>query len=57
MPDPEEKSDNKTAGLVFVGCIMAGSGVGMAFGRPDIGGLIGVGLGFLLMVVVKKAKE
>ena len=57
MPDSEEKSDNKTAGLVFVGCIIAGSGIGMAFGRPDIGGLIGVGLGIILMGLVRKTKE
>lgn len=57
MPDNEEKTDNKTAGLVFVGCIMAGSGLGMAFGRPDIGSLVGVGIGFVLMALVRRKKE
>lgn len=57
MPDNEEKTDNKTAGLVFVGCIMAGSGLGTAFGRPDIGSLVGVGIGFVLMALVRRKKE
>ena len=35
--------------LLWLGCIIIGAGVGLAIRRPDVGGAIGVGVGFLLM--------
>jgi len=32
-------------------CISAG--IGLAFGRPDVGGAIGMGIGFLLMGIIR----
>jgi uncharacterized membrane protein HdeD (DUF308 family) len=37
------------SGMVFVACMFIGGGIGLAFGRPDVGGAIGMGVGFLLM--------
>ena len=48
---PEEKRKLSVPALVFLwlGCIVIGRGVGLAFRRPDVGPVIGVGVGFLLM--------
>ena len=40
------------AGLSFVACILFGAGIGLLFGRPDVGGSIGVGAGFLVMGLI-----
>ncbi|HDI86540.1 MAG TPA: hypothetical protein ENF83_03955 [Candidatus Korarchaeota archaeon] len=49
MGDEEEER----AGLVFVALMFIGAGVGLLFGRPDVGGAIGMGLGFLAMAVLR----
>ncbi len=41
------------AGLVFVACMFIGAGIGLIFGRPDVGGAIGMGVGFLMMVILR----
>ena len=41
------------AGLVFVACMFIGGGLGLAFSRPDVGGAIGMGVGFLLMGLIR----
>ena len=41
------------AGLVFVALMFIGAGVGLLFGRPDVGGAIGMGLGFLAMAILR----
>jgi len=48
----ESKSDT-AGGLVFVGSLMLGIGVGMYYGNPAVGTLIGLGVGFLLFGLVK----
>ena len=49
----QKKKDPKP-GLAFVGCLMLGLGTGMYFGRPDVGVLIGLGVGFIAMAVLTK---
>lgn len=39
--------------LAFVGCIVLGTGIGMLFNEAGIGAVIGLGLGFLLMALIK----
>ena len=41
------------SGLVFVSCMFIGGGVGLLFNRPEVGGAIGMGIGFLLMAFIK----
>jgi len=50
------QSDEKHAigGLVFVACMFIGAGIGLIFGRPDAGGAIGMGFGFLLMGLIRE---
>jgi len=40
------------AGLSFIACILFGAGIGLLFGRSDVGGSIGVGAGFLVMALI-----
>jgi len=51
-----EEEEKGLEGLVFVGCMFVGAGIGLAFGRPDVGGAIGMGIGFILMSIIR-AKE
>ncbi|MGB9845504.1 hypothetical protein [Methanothermobacter tenebrarum] len=44
--------EKKYGSLAFVGCILVCMGIGLAVNRPDIGAIIGVGLGFLLMAII-----
>lgn len=52
----EEKEDKGLSGLVFVACMFIGGGIGLLFGRPDVGGAIGMGVGFLLMAIFRSRK-
>ena len=49
----EEKKGREIAGLIFVACMFIGAGIGLLFERPDVGGAIGMGVGFLLMGVLR----
>lgn len=53
----EEKRDGSMSGLIFVACMFIGAGIGLAFKRPDIGGAIGMGIGFLLMALIRTKAE
>ena len=48
----EEKRRGTVVGLVFVGCIMIGLAIGIAYGRTDVGIMAGIGVGFLLMGIL-----
>ena len=41
------------SGLVFVACMFIGAGLGLLFNRPEVGGAIGMGVGFLLMGFIR----
>ncbi len=41
------------AGLAFVACMFIGAGIGLLFGRPDVGGCVGMGVGFFLMGFIR----
>jgi hypothetical protein len=53
----EEKDRGRASGLIFVACMFVGGGIGLALGRPDVGGAIGMGIGFILMAFVKTREE
>jgi peptidoglycan/LPS O-acetylase OafA/YrhL len=42
---------------MFVACMFIGAGIGLIFRRPDVGGAIGMGVGFLLMGLVRPRVE
>ncbi len=39
--------------LVFVACMFIGGGLGLAFGQAGVGWLLGMGIGFLLMGIIR----
>lgn len=45
-------NEEEVAGLAFVACMFIGAGIGLLFGRPDVGGCIGMGVGFLVMGIL-----
>ena len=49
---PGKKEDR--GGLVFVGSLLICLGIGLGFGRPDVGVLVGLGVGFILMSIVQR---
>jgi hypothetical protein len=52
-----EKREHGIGGLVFVACMFIGAGIGLMFKRPDVGGAIGMGVGFLSMALVRTRVE
>lgn len=48
--------DKHIGGLVFVACMFIGAGIGLIFGRPDAGGAIGMGVGFMLMAILRRTE-
>jgi len=48
-----KKNSDETTGLAFVAFLLIGLGLGQYFGRPDVGVLVGLGVGFLAMLIVK----
>lgn len=47
------KEKKEIGGLVFVACMFIGAGIGLLFGRADVGGAIGMGVGFLTMAFLR----
>jgi len=39
--------------MAFVACMFIGAGMGLMFDRPDVGGAIGMGVGFLVMGFIR----
>lgn len=48
----KSKSDN-VGGLVFVGPLMIGIGLGIYYNQTAVGTMVGLGVGFILLGLVK----
>lgn len=54
----KEKRIDSLLGLLFVSLMFIGTGLGLLLGRPDVGATVGMGIGFLLMGIVRiKVKD
>ncbi len=52
MEDKEHKKGGAAiGGLIFVGCMFIGGGIGMIFDAEEVGGAIGMGVGFIGMAI------
>ena len=40
-------------GIAFVGCILIGLAIGLLYGMPGVGVLIGLGAGFIVMALIR----
>ncbi|HEY8108680.1 MAG TPA: hypothetical protein VIF43_01595 [Patescibacteria group bacterium] len=47
------KNKGDVSGVAFVGCMFVGLGIGVAFGHSNVGVLVGLGVGFLAMAVLR----
>jgi hypothetical protein len=52
MKKKKSRSDD-AGGMIFVGALMIGIGVGIFFGNPAVGTLVGLGIGFIFFGLVK----
>ena len=52
----KEDREEIIGGLLFIACMFIGAGIGMLFGHTAPGGAIGMGVGFLLMALIKQKK-
>jgi len=50
---PEQKKSKDISGLVFVGCVVTGMGISFATNSMPVGLFIGVGVGFLMMALIR----
>ena len=58
MAKKKKKSKSDAGGgLVFVGSLMLGIGLGFLYGRPDVGTMVGLGVGFILFGVMKASMK
>jgi len=53
MAKKKESKSDAAGGLVFVGSLMVGIGIGLFYGRPDVGTMVGLGVGFILFGLIK----
>lgn len=53
------KSNNNTdvSGVIFAGCVVLGIGIGVLVNQAGAGTLIGVGVGFIAMAVVRSKNK
>jgi len=56
-PEKPTKYDYGAGGIPFVGCVLIGTGVGMAINNIAVGSLIGTGVGFLVMAMFRVAER
>lgn len=45
---------NERAGMAFIGCLVIGTGVGFITENIHTGGMIGLGIGLLMTVLLRK---
>ena len=50
--ESNKKNGSNIGGIVFVGCMFIGGGIGMLFHKANVGGALGMGVGFIAMGVV-----
>ena len=53
MKKKRESKSDKVGGFVFVGALIIGTGFGLLYGNVSAGTLIGLGVGFVLLGIIK----
>ena len=48
-----QKNGSSIGGVVFVGCMFIGGGIGSMLNKVEVGGAIGMGVGFIAMGVIR----
>ncbi|MBA3901086.1 MAG: hypothetical protein H0X62_12920 [Bacteroidetes bacterium] len=50
--ETKKKTGSSIGGIALVGSMFLGAGIGMIFNKVQIGGAIGMGIGFIAMAVI-----
>lgn len=53
MAKPKDSEQNQAKGTLFVGSIIIGTAIGLLLNRVEVGSMLGVGIGFILMSLVR----
>lgn len=53
----KESKGNEIGGIAFIGSIFVGVGLGILYNHPAIGTLLGIGVGFILMALIRAMVE
>ena len=57
MSKVEKNNVSEIAGIAFVGCVIVGTGLGLLMDNVSVGSVLGVGVGFLVMALVRATKK
>ena len=49
----KESNGYGSGGIAFVGCILVGVALGMLYGQTAVGSVLGVGVGFIVMALIR----
>lgn len=49
-----KKDANNASGAAFFGCMVIGTGIGLAFDESGVGWLLGTGVGLLVMAFMRR---
>lgn len=49
-------SDQSASGAALTGCIITGVGLGLVFDNPGAGAVLGTGVGFIVMSIMRARK-
>lgn len=53
MPKQKHEDKNEVGGIAFVGSLFIGLGLGIKYNQAAVGVLLGLGIGFILMAILR----
>jgi hypothetical protein len=54
MAKNNKRDEYESGGVAFVGCILIGVGIGLFYSQIAVGTLIGTGIGFVAMALLRR---
>ena len=51
--DRRMKDNSTVGGVIFVGCMFIGLGIGMLYNKTAVGVILGLGVGFIVMGLIR----
>jgi len=54
MAKNNKRDEYESGGVAFIGCILIGIGVGLFYDHVAVGTLIGTGVGFVVMALLRR---
>jgi len=57
MPKQKHHDKNEVGGIAFVGSLFIGLGLGIKYNQAAVGVLLGLGIGFILMAILRAVQK